>query len=68
MTSSNSRFSSKLSDMRGAWWYVAMQDLTPSPLLDWYIQAGTGAMQANAEDQRTFMFGGAGDDHWRMAA
>ncbi len=31
-------------------------------LLDWYIQAGSQAMEATAGDQRAFMLGGSGDD------
>ena len=31
-------------------------------LLDWYIQAGTQAMEATAGTQRAFMLGGSGDD------
>lgn len=31
-------------------------------LLDWYIQAGTQAMNATAGTQRAFMLGGSGDD------
>ena len=39
----------------------SVKDKLPG-LIDWYIQAGAGAMNATAGDQRAFMLGGTGND------